>query len=282
MLGKERKNGSVAPVVSAMITNIFDQARVIASEKPGSRLDPPLTVELNEAAHIAPVPDLPAYMGDSGGFSIALHVYLQSLSQARARWGEHEAMVMWDNAAVRVIMGGAGNINDLEEISQLMGEIREPTKTTMRGTAGSSVSVQKQKRRVLSAEEIRTLPFGKAVVVARATRPVELDLTPWWKRRDGAAIAAGKADTEAHIKVYTEAANQRRQELLAAGRQSQLASTDAAADATTVVPLRMPGQATSPAPHPFALPRLANRPKRPRSQPAQQDQASEQRRNGTE
>jgi type IV secretion system protein VirD4 len=183
VLGKERKNGSVAPVVTAMMEDLFDSTRKIAARMPSSRLDPPLTVELNEAAHIAPMPNLPGYMGDSGGFSIALHVYLQSLSQARAKWGEHEAMIMWDNAAVRVIMGGAGNVEDLQDISRLMGKVRD--------------------KEVLSAEEVRTLKFGTAVVVARAARPVEVYLTPWWKRGDGDKIAAGKARIEELIVQYS-------------------------------------------------------------------------------
>jgi type IV secretion system protein VirD4 len=191
ILGKEKKGGSVTPVVTALMEDLFDGARRIAARLPSSRLDPPLTVELNEAAHIAPLPNLPAYMGDSGGFSIALHVYLQSLSQARSKWGDHEAMIMWDNAAVRVIMGGAGNIDDLEAVSRLMGE----TPDRRAGSAGL--------RRVLSAEEIRTLPFGTAVVVARAARPVEVRLTPWWKRSDGKKIAAGKKVTEEMILKYS-------------------------------------------------------------------------------
>jgi type IV secretion system protein VirD4 len=198
VLGKSAKDGSVAGLVTAMMEDLFDAARGIASGMPGSRLDPPLTVELNEAAHIAPMPNLPEYMGDSGGFSIALHVYLQSLSQARAKWGEHEAMIMWDNAAVRVIMGGAGNVNDLEDISRIMGEYEaEKTSTTTGGKKTETTSTSA--RRVLSAEEIRTLKFGTAVVVARASRPVEVELTPWWKRKDGGKIAGYKKDVEQTI-----------------------------------------------------------------------------------
>lgn len=197
ILGKEKKNASIAPVITAMMESIFDETRKIAARMPGSRLDPPLTVELNEVAHIAPLPNLPAYMGDSGGFSIALHIYLQSLSQARSRWGEHEAMIMWDNAAVRIIMGGSGNVADLEDVSRLMGEIPADRRTS--GT--------ERTRRVLSPEEIRTLKFGTAVVIARSVRPVEVHLTPWWKRKDGKEIAAGKAATERMILRYTDGAH---------------------------------------------------------------------------
>jgi hypothetical protein len=183
--------------------SLFDQARTLASRLPGSRLDPPLTVELNEAAHIAPLPSLPRYMGDSGGFSISLHVYLQSLAQARARWGENEAMVMWDNAAVRIIMGGAGNVDDLEDISRLMGEYDRSKKTKTVGPVRTTATTA-ERRRVLSAEEIRTLKFGTGVLVARASRPVEVKLTPWWKRGDAKFIGAGKANTEKLIMQYGE------------------------------------------------------------------------------
>ncbi len=196
------KDPSVAPVVTALMESLFENARIIATRRPSSRLDPPLTVELNEAAHIAPLPNLPAYMGDSGGFSIALHVYLQSLSQARAKWGADEAMIMWDNAAVRIIMGGAGNIDDLEDVSRLMGEYerKKTTETVSRNL--KAVATTTEPRRVLSAEEIRTLKFGTAVVVSRASRPVEVNLTPWWKRSDGKEIGAGKARTEKLIMEY--------------------------------------------------------------------------------
>lgn len=202
VLGKE--DGGVAPLVTAMVDDLLGVTRGLASRMPNSRLDPPLTVELNEAAHIAPLPNLPSYMGDSGGFSIALHVYLQSLSQARARWGEHEAMIMWDNAAMRIIMGGAGNINDLEDISRLMGQYRDRSRTTTSGGPHRTVARGETMRPVLSAEEIRTLEFGTAVVVARAARPVEVRLTPWWKRKDADAIAAGKKATEERINRHLD------------------------------------------------------------------------------
>jgi len=193
VLGKEKKNGSVAPLVTAMMEDIFDQVRRIASRLPNSRIDPPLTVELNEVAHIAPMPNLPGYMGDSGGFSIALHVYLQSLGQARGKWGNDEAAVMWDTAAIRVVMGGSGYVNDLEDISRLLGEVDEKTKSVSTGSGGRSTSYSKQKRRVLTLDELRTLKFGTAVVIARAARPVEAKLTPYFKRKDAKEISAGQA-----------------------------------------------------------------------------------------
>jgi type IV secretion system protein VirD4 len=126
-------------------------------------------------------------------------------------------MIMWDNAAVRVIMGGAGNVDDLEDVSRLMGEVTSPTNSPSRDEG----------RRVPSPEEIRTLRFGSAVVVARAARPVEVTLTPWWKRSDGAQIAAGKAETERMIAEYAKEAD--RKDLFGAYARTKTAAATAAA-----------------------------------------------------
>ncbi|MEV0136917.1 hypothetical protein AB0H83_51920, partial [Dactylosporangium sp. NPDC050688] len=87
ILGREGKSGGIAPVITAMVEDLLIVARSTANMSPNGRLDPPLTVELNDAAHISPTPKLPMYMGDSGAFSISIHAYFQSLSQARLRWG---------------------------------------------------------------------------------------------------------------------------------------------------------------------------------------------------
>jgi type IV secretory pathway TraG/TraD family ATPase VirD4 len=193
ILGKERGGNLVTPLVTIMLEDMFGKMRAIAARMPGGRLEPPATFELNEAGLLLPMGSLPRYMGLLGRSSIAVHVYLRSLAQARACWGEDGASNMWDNAAVRIIAGGGGNIDDLEEVSKLLGDIYLPN--------GKSLG-----RRILTADEIRTMRFGTAIVVGRETRPVEAVLTPWWKRKDRGQIAAGKEATEARILEYSDAA----------------------------------------------------------------------------
>jgi hypothetical protein len=193
VLGKERGVNPVTPLMTIMLEDMFGQMRAIAARMPGGRLEPPATFELNEAAIILPMASLPRYMGLLGRSSIAVHVYLRSLGQARDGWGKDGAATMWDNAAIRIIAGGGGNIDDLEEVSKLLGDIYLP-------------NGQSKGRRILTADEIRTMRFGTAVVVAREARPVEATLTPWWKRSDSGEIAAGKAETEAKVLDYGDLA----------------------------------------------------------------------------
>ncbi len=64
MLGAE--DAQVGPLVTALTGHIAREARSIAGRQPGGRLDPPLTLALDEAALICPVP-LDNWTADMGG-----------------------------------------------------------------------------------------------------------------------------------------------------------------------------------------------------------------------
>jgi type IV secretory pathway TraG/TraD family ATPase VirD4 len=191
ILSKEMGVNQLYPMLNMIFEQLVIGLRGIAARMPGGRLEPPVSFELNEAAFMIPDGALPRFMTLAARSSIALHVYLRSLSQAEDKWGKDGAAAMWDHAAVRIIAGGGGNIDDLEQVSELLGDIYRPDGTSLG-------------RRVLTATEIRTMRFGTAVAVIRDARPVELRLVPWWKRRDGWAIAEAKAEIEARIQVYSE------------------------------------------------------------------------------
>jgi type IV secretory pathway TraG/TraD family ATPase VirD4 len=191
VLAREGGANPVAPLVTLVVQDMMAGLQSMALKMPGQRLDPPVSFELNEAGFaLSTMVSLPRFMGLMGRYSVGVHVYLRSMSQAQDWWGKDGAATMWDNSAVRIVAGGGGNVDDLEETSRLLGDIQLPS--------GESVG-----RRVLTAAEIRTLPFGRAVVVARDARPVEVRLTPWWKRKDAKEIAAAKARTEALIERHT-------------------------------------------------------------------------------
>ncbi|MFB4319796.1 type IV secretory system conjugative DNA transfer family protein [Actinomadura sp. 21ATH] len=182
-VGKQQPDwGGIAPVVTTIIEQYFRTARGTAMKNPTGRLDPPLTFELNQVTDICPLGGLPVYMGESGGYSIAVHVYLTSLADARARWGADGATRLWENSSIKIVSGGTGSAKDLDELSSLVGK--------------------EHGKQILRPEELRTMPFGRAAVVAGTARPVEMWLTPWWKRKDGHLIARGKETTEKMLQKY--------------------------------------------------------------------------------
>jgi type IV secretion system protein VirD4 len=194
LLGSSGVQLSVAPLITALVEDLVEAARKLAARSPAGRLDPPLLALLDEAANIAPIPSLPALLADGGGSDITTVAVLQSLAQARARWGIPAADAMWDAATTKVVLGGLAHADDLARISRLAGDRDEPTRSASRGPGGPSTSVSDRRAPVLPIEALRCLPAGQAIVLARRSPPVRARLTPWWRRADAAQIRAALAD----------------------------------------------------------------------------------------
>jgi type IV secretory pathway TraG/TraD family ATPase VirD4 len=152
-----------------------------------------LLLLLDEAANIAPIPSLPNLLADGGGTGITTVAVLQSLAQARHRWGQPAAEALWDAATTKVVLGGLAQADDLQRISRLAGDIDEPTVTRTTGPGGGSMSVAERRLPALPVEMLRTLPQGQAVVLARHTAPVLTRLRPWTDLPQAATIRADAA-----------------------------------------------------------------------------------------
>jgi type IV secretory pathway TraG/TraD family ATPase VirD4 len=59
---------------------------------------------------------------------------LQSLAQAREKWSENAAGAIWDAAITKIILGGASNSRDLQDLTTLIGERDEITDSTTSAT----------------------------------------------------------------------------------------------------------------------------------------------------
>lgn len=171
------------PLVAALVEDLAETARRLAAASPGARLDPPVLLALDEIGNLAPIPSLPVLMAEGGGTGITTMTVLQSLAQARSKWGEHAAGTIWDASIVKVILGGASASKDLQELSVLIGEREEPTESITIGEYGTR-SRQRSTRRaaIMPPERIRTLPFGTALILLRSAPPIVTDLRRWTAR----------------------------------------------------------------------------------------------------
>ncbi|MDP9431663.1 MAG: TraG/TraD/VirD4 family protein [Actinomycetota bacterium] len=194
----EGKEGSAAPFVTALAAHIVEVAKCTSQRRPAGRLDPPLRLILDEAANVAPLPDLPGLMSDSGGRGITVMVLIQSLDQGRQRWGERGFGAILSSTSALLVLGGLKNDADLDKLSRLCGEhkVRRTSSTRSHYQAGS-VTESEERERVLSPEKIRTLPVGEALLFYSNIPPALVRMRPWWFRKDAAAIKAANAAAEA-------------------------------------------------------------------------------------
>lgn len=193
--------GASWSLVAAFIEDLAETTRHLAAGSPGSRLDPPLLLALDEIGNLSPLPSLPVLMAEGGGTGITTMPVLQSLSQARDKWGEHAAGAIWDASIVKVILGGTSVAHDLQDLSALIGERDENTDTISVGDHGSR-SLQRSTRHVpvMPPETIRTLPFGTALVLLRSAPPLVTDLRSWTERPDADGLVTERTRVESALR----------------------------------------------------------------------------------
>lgn len=190
--------GNSAALVAAFVEDLVETARRMAARMPGARLDPPMLLALDEIGNLAPLPSLPTLMAEGGGTGITTMPVLQSLAQARDKWSDDQASAIWDASITKIILGGASNSRDLQDLSTLIGERDEFTDSVTLGDYGSRTN-QRSIRRVpiLPPDRIRTMPFGTGVVLLRSAPPIITDLIPWPKRPDAKRLKHERAEIEA-------------------------------------------------------------------------------------
>jgi type IV secretion system protein VirD4 len=186
-----------AALVSALVEDLVETARRMAARRPGARLDPPLLLALDEIGNLAPLPSLPSLMAEGGGTGITTMPVLQSLAQARTKWSDHAAGMIWDSSIVKIVLGGASNSRDLQDLSTLIGDRDEATDSTTVGDRGSR-SAQRSVRRVaiMPPDVIRTMPFGTGLILLRAAPPVIAQLRMWTARPDAEQLRTNRAEIE--------------------------------------------------------------------------------------
>jgi type IV secretion system protein VirD4 len=201
LLGSASGASATAALVAALVEDLVDVAKRLAAGSVGARLDPPVALLLDEAANY-PLPSLPSLMSEGGGSGITTLAVLQSLAQARDRWGREAAGAIWDSAIVKVVLGGSANADDLAGISRLIGdrEVREVTRTHGRGPGSASVSVSTRQRPILDPSAIRQLPIGQALLLMRSAPPITMRLSPWTARPDAAELDEAKKADEAAMR----------------------------------------------------------------------------------
>jgi type IV secretory pathway TraG/TraD family ATPase VirD4 len=170
-----------APLVVGLIEQVRAEA-YRASRAPAGRA--PVTLALDEAANIAPLPDLPAIIAEGGSQGLVTLACFQDLSQARVRWGQ-AADGFLSLFGVKVVLPGIGDLRTLELVSRLGGEGDVPVRSVSRrrwlvGSRGATVTSSTRRQRRLPVEAVAQLPPGTAILMDGAKPPSLLRLTPWY------------------------------------------------------------------------------------------------------
>ncbi|MDR7110913.1 type IV secretory pathway TraG/TraD family ATPase VirD4 [Microbacterium trichothecenolyticum] len=95
LIGSSAGASAMGGWLGALLDDIVEVARTTALASPGSRLQHPLGLILDEIANMFRWGNLPRIMADGGGRGICTFIVLQALSQAETSWSRAEADTIW-------------------------------------------------------------------------------------------------------------------------------------------------------------------------------------------
>lgn len=85
-----RTRPGAMPLLTALASNVVEHGRRMAARSSAGRLDPPMTLVLDDVAAVAPLPALPELLADGDEQGMPALVLLRSREQGRDRWPHQE------------------------------------------------------------------------------------------------------------------------------------------------------------------------------------------------
>ncbi|MCX4097703.1 type IV secretory system conjugative DNA transfer family protein [Nocardia sp. alder85J] len=168
--------GSMAPFVAALAAEVHHVADRASQLHRSGRLDPPVRLVLDEVNNVAPIPELPSIMSDSGGRGISVYAFAHNQRQNQARWGDHGGLMLAHSAPAMLILPGMRG-DELNDLSRLIGNRREWRATIGRGAP----SYQLHDDPIMTAAQLRELDTDDALLLYRNAGPIVLNLPTVWQ-----------------------------------------------------------------------------------------------------
>ncbi|WP_241778078.1 type VI secretion protein [Streptomyces sp. CT34] len=81
-----RTDPGAMPLITALLSHVVEHGRRMAERSSDGRLDPPLTLVLDDIAALAPLPALPGLLATGRRLGLLTFATMRSREQARARW----------------------------------------------------------------------------------------------------------------------------------------------------------------------------------------------------
>jgi type IV secretion system protein VirD4 len=163
------------------------------STQTGKPIDPPLLLALDEAANIAPLPNLDEIASTGPGQGVQLLTVLQNVSQATDRWGRDRAETIIANHRARLVCSGVGDRATLDYLRHTLGEedVKRYSTSRQGPLRAGSKTTSSDYRPLAAPHRVRQMDTTQALLVYGRLPPAWLALRAWYANPALRAIAAG-------------------------------------------------------------------------------------------
>jgi type IV secretion system protein VirD4 len=178
----EHEQERLAPLFSMLVQELLAVVAesTIATGKP---LDPPLLLLLDEAATIAPIPNLDKVAATVAGQGIQLLTIVQDFSQLSAIYGKRAPTAV-NNHAAKIVGSGIADPETTNYFSRIVGTARFEQFSQTAGEKGRRSKTEGETHRdLLPASAQRETEPGNGLLVYRHLPPTNFSLRVWFQER---------------------------------------------------------------------------------------------------
>jgi type IV secretion system protein VirD4 len=174
--GPLHEQARLRPLFTAVIEETV-HAVYSRANRPETRLTKPLLLVIDEAANIAPLPDLAQIASTARGVGIQLVTVWQDFAQLQARYGTFAQTVI-NNHRAKVVLSGVSDAPTLEYISRLIGDEARTETSQVRDQTGNVRSTSEVVRHqpLAPPAQLRQADFLYGVLVYGSLAPARLRL----------------------------------------------------------------------------------------------------------
>jgi type IV secretion system protein VirD4 len=178
---QRRLRGLFTALVADITAGAFER-----SAQTGRPIDPPLLLALDEAANIAPLPNLDEIASTGPGQGVQLLTILQNISQASDRWGKDRAETIIANHRARLFCSGIGDRATLDYLRQTLGDEEIDRISTHRQSplATGSRTYSSEFRAIAAPHRVRQADTNTALLIYGRLQPAWVNLRPWYANRE--------------------------------------------------------------------------------------------------
>jgi type IV secretion system protein VirD4 len=172
------------PLLACLTMQMVTTWERYAEQQPTGALPRSIACYFDEFTNIGSIPGCAELISSARSRRIAIIMAIQSFSQLTARYGEADAETIKSNAVTHLLLPGAG-LQETCYYSERIGDTTVPTQTlATNAEPGNHHPLRTQgetRRRVLTPEELRTLPENTMLMVSKSSFPVLVKTKPYFR-----------------------------------------------------------------------------------------------------
>lgn len=180
---QKRLRGLFTAIVAEVVAEAFAH-----STRLGKPIDPPLLLCLDEAANVAPLPNLDELASTGPGQGVQLLSVFQNISQIHDRWGKDRAETIVANHRGRLFGAGIGDRATLDYIGAILGDEAIDKVSAHRDRLAlvelGSRTYAHEYRRLAAPNKVREAKTATALLVYGRLKPSWVRLRPWYEDRE--------------------------------------------------------------------------------------------------